>query len=155
MTLADLKHLIKYTRWANSQEIEEMISHNDVPAKAVAWMAHLLAAEHLWLDRMTDDPRNHVVWPDWKLYECLEQQQELARRWEKFFANMTDADIERKVSYVNSQGKEYSNSVCEILTHIALHAPHHRGQINVELRAEGYDPPYIDYIQAVRTNKLN
>lgn len=154
MTLSDLKHLIKYTRWANSQEIEEMISHVDVPTKAVAWMAHILAAEHLWLDRMTNDPRNHLVWPDWKLYECLEQQQELERRWQKFFESMIDADIERKVSYTNSQGKEYTNSICEILTHLALHAPHHRGQINAELRAEGYTPPYIDYIEAVRKDLI-
>jgi|GEM_PF-1080123 len=154
MTLSDLQHLIKYTRWANTQEIEEMISHVDVPSKAVTWMAHILAAEHMWLDRMMDDPRNHVVWPDWKLYECLEQQQELARRWESFFQNMTDADIERKVSYTNSQGKEFTNTVQEILLHLSLHAPHHRGQINAELRAEGYDPPYIDYIQAVRTNQI-
>ncbi len=154
MTLSDLQHLIKYTRWANTQEIEEMISHVDVPSKAVTWMAHILGAEHMWLDRMTDDPRNHVVWPDWKLYECLEQQQELARRWEKFFQNLTDADIERKVSYTNSQGKEFTNTVQDILLHLSLHAPHHRGQINAELRAEGYDPPYIDYIQAVRTNQI-
>ncbi len=154
MTLSDLQHLIKYTRWANTQEIEEMISHVDVPSKAVTWMAHILGAEHMWLDRMTDDPRNHVVWPDWKLYECLEQQQELARRWEKFFQNMTAADIERKVSYTNSQGKEFTNTVQDILLHLSLHAPHHRGQINAELRAEGYDPPYIDYIQAVRTNQI-
>lgn len=154
MTLSDLKHLIKYTRWANSQVIEEMISHVDVPAKAVTWMAHILAAEHLWLDRMTNDPRNHLVWPDWKLYECLEQQQELERRWLKFFESMVDADLNRAVSYTNSQGKNYTNSVSEILTHLALHAPHHRGQINAELRAMGYDPPYIDYIEAVRTKQI-
>ena len=154
MTLADQKHLIKYTRWANSQVLEEMLSHVDVPPKVVSWMAHNLAAEHLWLDRMTNESHKFLVWPDWKLYECLEQQQELEHRWTKFFENMTDADLERKVSYTNSQGKEFTNTVSEILTHLALHAPHHRGQINAELRAEGYDPPYIDYIQAVRTKQI-
>lgn len=154
MTLADLKHLLHYTRWANSQIIEEMLSHVDAPPRAVTWLAHNLAAEHLWIDRMTNDPRNHLVWPDWKLYECLEQQQELARRWEKFFTGMSDDDLDRKVTYTNSQGNEFTNSVREIMTHLVLHAPHHRGQINAELRAMGFEPPWIDYIQAVRTKQI-
>ena len=154
MTLADLKHLLSYTHWANSQVLEEMLSHVDVPAKAVAWLAHILAAEHLWLDRMTDDPRNHLVWPDWKLYECLDQQRDLVNRWNKFFEKRSDTDLDRKVSYVNSQGDAFSNTVREILMHLVLHAPHHRGQINAELRAEGYTPPWIDYIQAVRTKQI-
>jgi len=154
MTLADLQHLLRYTRWANGRILEELLNLETPPAKAVKLLGHLLAAEHLWLDRMTNDLRNHLVWPDWGIYDCDEQQHELDARWKHFFTNFTDGDLERKVSYTNSQGNTFSNSVREILTHLVLHAPHHRGQINAELRDEGIAPPYIDYIQAVRTNQI-
>lgn len=154
MTFADLQHLLRYTRWANGRILEELLNLETPPPKAVKLFAHVLAAEHLWLDRMTQDATQHLVWPDWGIYDCDEQQHELDRRWKNFFTNFTDTDLERTVSYTNSQGQEFTNSVREILTHLALHAPHHRGQINAELRDEGYPPPYVDYIQAVRTKQI-
>jgi uncharacterized damage-inducible protein DinB len=154
MTLSDLKHLLHYTRWANNMILEDLLEHGQTPTRAVTWFAHILAAEHLWLDRMTNDPRNHVVWPDWKVYECDEQMKELEKRWEKFFESLSDEGLDRVVEYANTEGKTYTNTVREILTHIVLHAPHHRGQINAELRADGITPPWVDYIQAVRTHQL-
>lgn len=154
MTLSDLKHLLHYTRWANNMILEDLLEHGQTPTRAVTWFAHILAAEHLWLDRMTNDPRNHVVWPDWKVYECDEQMKELEKRWEKFFESLSDEGLDRVVEYANTEGKTYTNTVREILTHIVLHAPHHRGQINAELRADGITPPWVDYIQAVRTHQI-
>ena len=154
MTLSDLKHLLRYTRWANSMILEALLEHQQPPRRAVAWFAHILAAEHLWLDRMTDDPRNHVVWPDWKIYECDEQMKDLEKRWNLVLENLSEEGLSRKVEYINTGGSNYTNTVREILTHIVLHAPHHRGQINAELRAEGHVPPYVDYIEAIRTKQI-
>jgi len=154
MTSADLKHLLRYTSWANSEILETLLNVEQPPAKAVRLMAHLLAAEHLWLDRMTSETRNHVVWPDWHIYDCDSQQHELETRWRLFLENLSEAELDRVVSYTNSRGEKFTNTVREILTHLVMHAPHHRGQINAVLRDEGYDPPYVDYIHAVRTNKL-
>lgn len=154
MTLSDLQHLLHYTRWANGLILEELVQRGQPPPRAVMWLAHILAAEHLWLDRLTNAPQQHVVWPDWKVFECDEQQKILDRRWERFFANMTESDLDRTVNYTNTQGKQFTNTTREILTHLVLHAPHHRGQINAELRAEGITPPWVDYIQAVRTNQI-
>ncbi|MCB9357469.1 MAG: DinB family protein [Calditrichaeota bacterium] len=154
MTLADLKHLLHYTRWANSVILEELLTHGRTPVRAVTWFAHILAAEHLWLDRLMEESQRHVVWPDWKVYECDEQFKELEKRWSVFLESLSDADLDREVTYTNTEGKPFTNTVREILLHIVLHAPHHRGQINAELRAEGITPPWVDYIQAVRTKQL-
>lgn len=154
MTVSDLKHLLHYTRWANSMILEDLLEHGQTPTRAVTWFAHILAAEHLWLDRLTGAPQRHVVWPDWKVYECDEQFKILERRWASYLESLSDADLDRIVTYTNTQGDPFTNTVREILTHIVLHAPHHRGQINAELRADGITPPWVDYIQAVRTNQL-
>jgi uncharacterized damage-inducible protein DinB len=154
MTISDLQHLQRYTRWANNLILEELLRLGQPPIKAIKLMAHILAAEHLWLDRMTNESRNHLVWPDWGVYDCDEQQRELDKRWKKFFDSLSEEGLDRKVEYINSQGSTFTSTVREILTHLALHAPHHRGQINMELHAEGYQPPYVDYIQAVRTKQI-
>lgn len=154
MTISDVRHLLRYNHWANSQILEELMTRGQPPKRAVIWFAHILAAEHLWLDRMTDAPLNHVVWPDWEVYECDEHFHELENRWREFIENLSEADLDREVKYVNTQGDAFSNTVREILTHLVLHAPHHRGQINAEFRAEGFTPPWVDYIQAVRTKQI-
>lgn len=154
MTVFDLKHLLHYTRWANSEMLECLLNLEQPPARAVRLLAHMLAAEHLWLDRLGEEPRNHLVWPDWQIFDCDEQQRELDKRWSLFLENLSEESLARAVNYVNTQGDRYASSVRDILVHLVLHAPHHRGQINAELRAEGYDPPYVDYIHAVRANKL-
>jgi uncharacterized damage-inducible protein DinB len=37
-----------------------------------------------------------------------------------------------------------------MLTHVALHGVHHRGQIAASLRANGIDPPALDFIRFAR-----
>lgn len=154
MTVGDLKHLFHYTRWANSMILEELVKHSFTPPRAVTRFAHILAAEHLWLDRLTKEPQRHIVWPDWKIYDCDEQFKILNRRWSTYFENLGEADLDHPITYTNTQGQEFTNTVREILTHLVLHAPHHRGQINADLRTEAILPPYIDYIEAVRTKQL-
>ncbi len=154
MTLSDLKHLLHYTRWANTKILEELLRESQPSEKAIKWLAHIFAAQHLWLDRMTEDPGNHLIWPEWGIYECEEQLKKLDKRWSSFFESLSDEGLQRQVSYVTSRNEKFTNTIGEILTHLILHAPHHRGQINAELRAEGQTPPQVDYIQAVRTKQL-
>jgi uncharacterized damage-inducible protein DinB len=57
------------------------------------------------------------------------------------------------VSYRNSAGREFTNTVADIVTHVAMHGSHHRGQIALKLRASGQEPPYVDYIQFARRDQ--
>ena len=50
-------------------------------------------------------------------------------------------------SYRNSAGRDFRNTVEEIVTHVTMHGSYHRGQIARIVRASGGDPPYTDYIQ--------
>jgi uncharacterized damage-inducible protein DinB len=40
----------------------------------------------------------------------------------------------------NSSGKEFQNTLGDILTHVAIYNQHHRGQINFCLRGAGLEP---------------
>ena len=59
-------------------------------------------------------------------------------------------DRYRTPQTVNSKGEPWTSSVEDILTHVVLHAAHHRGQVASGLRAAGHEPAYTDYIHAVR-----
>jgi len=54
------------------------------------------------------------------------------------------------ISYKNSSGRAFQNSVRDVLMHVALHGQYHRGQINLQLRANGMEPVNVDFITFVR-----
>jgi uncharacterized damage-inducible protein DinB len=116
-------------------------------------MSHIIAAELLWLSRMEGTPAPLPVWPDLSLEDCQERQRDLARRLTRSLAGWADP-LSRQVSYTNSKGEAWSNTVEDILTHVVIHSAYHRGQIASDVRASGLEPAYTDYIHAVRQGML-
>ncbi|TNF76236.1 MAG: damage-inducible protein DinB, partial [Bacteroidetes bacterium] len=53
---------------------------------------------------------------------------------------------DRRIIYENTEGRSFSNTLQDILFHIVNHSTHHRGQITMDFRKNGMDPPLLDYI---------
>ncbi|MDF3052490.1 MAG: damage-inducible protein DinB [Geminicoccaceae bacterium] len=146
--MTHLRRLLDYDIWANRQTLASLGA--DVPPpQSLKWMAHIVGAECLWLARLRRESSPLPVWPALSVLECGERLADLARQWPTFL----DAHLEslgESISYTNSQGEAWSNTVEEILTHVTVHSAYHRGQIASDLRAAGMTPAYTDYIHAVR-----
>lgn len=50
----------------------------------------------------------------------------------------------------NSLGEDWTSTVGDILTHVAMHGAYHRAQIAAAIRESGRTPAYTDFIHAVR-----
>ena len=46
--------------------------------------------------------------------------------------------------------ERYSSRIVDVLTHVIMHSAYHRGQIASDIRADGGEPAYTDFIHAVR-----
>jgi uncharacterized damage-inducible protein DinB len=73
--------------------------------------------------------------------------------FEQLLTTADDNALSRIVDYRNSAGRDYRSPVGEIITHVAMHGGHHRGQIARALRQAGREPPYTDYIQFSRRDQ--
>ena len=60
-----------------------------------------------------------------------------------------------QITYKNSKGEAWTSAVEDILVHVTTHSAYHRGQIAADLRAAGIQPPYTDYIHAVRQGLID
>ncbi len=140
-----------YDDWANRESLDSLRGAGEPPEKGVRYLAHILAARRLWLERVMEkkDPAV-VVWPERTLDECAAELEDLSRCWREYLEGMSESDLSRRVVYRNSLGEEYTNSVEDILLHMSIHGGYHRGQIASLLRASGGTPVYTDYIVAVR-----
>jgi len=142
--------LFGYNSWANRSVLAAFKRIGTPPEKSLRWFAHILAAEDLWLARLTNETRNVVVWPSLSLTQCESYLDEQVEDWDSYLANLTPDLLASTITYRNTKGETWNNTVQDILTHVPTHSAYHRGQIAADLRANGHEPPYTDYIEAVR-----
>ncbi len=134
--------------WANEQALESL--KGGAPEKALRFMAHIVAAEWLWLVRMKQWKQEFPVWPEWTREQSEAQAGKLPPLWQELLRGMKPAGLDQPTTYLSSKGESWTSTCGDILTHVVLHSSYHRGQIATELRAAGLTPAYTDYIHAVR-----
>ena len=147
---AHLRRLVAWDGWGNREAIASLRAAAAPPVRALRLMAHVPAAERLWLGRLRQDATPVVVWPDLTLEQCASESEAIAQAWPDFLDGPPPADLDRAVAYRNSKGEPWTSSVEDILTHVVLHSSYHRGQIAADTRASGDAPAYTDYIHARR-----
>jgi uncharacterized damage-inducible protein DinB len=147
-----LRRLFAYHDWANREAVASLKQAAAPPPFALAVMAHIFAADRLWLARLTRSDEKVVVWPSMSLEECVFASENVPRLWARYLASRSDRDLDLDeiVSYVTSRGEHWTNTAGDILQHVVLHAAHHRGQVASALRVAGHEPAATDFIVGVR-----
>jgi uncharacterized damage-inducible protein DinB len=153
VNVTDYLRQFAYDEWANHEVLVSMQSAG-TDERALALLAHILAAEILWLERIQQTPQSSPVWPKANLENCAAQVEMIGRRWREYLEQTAEIDLNQTVSYKNSKGELWTSTVADILTHVILHSAYHRGQIASHMRANGKTPAYTDYIHAVREGLL-
>ena len=151
LSLVDhFRRQFSYDEWANREVLSAIRAGGPAQPRSLQLLAHIIAAECLWLDRIQQKPQSLPVWPEFDLERCERQAADQARRWREYLNQMDESELSRVVSYKNSKGEPWSSTVGDILTHVATHSAYHRGQIASHMREHGQTPVYTDYIHAVR-----
>jgi uncharacterized damage-inducible protein DinB len=149
-TVEYFTRLFTYDTWANHEVLTALRSSNEPPAHALKLIAHILAAERLWLARLEKKEPDIPVWPEFTIDECQDLASGLSQLWTSYLAASSEADLEKSVSYRNSKGENWSSRKGDILMHVLMHSAYHRGQIAADMRAAGLTPAYTDFIHSVR-----
>jgi uncharacterized damage-inducible protein DinB len=144
--------LFNYDRYAN-QLIAETIVKADNPGKSSQLMAHLLAAQKIWLKRCKGEATmGGVLWPDWgtDIFEQLIDDNH--RAWINFLDYLDQDDFNKVISYKNLKGDDFENKLSDVLAHLINHGTHHRAQVGQYLKLAGVELPNTDYIFYIRNN---
>jgi uncharacterized damage-inducible protein DinB len=149
-TVAHFTRLFAYDAWANQDVLAGFRAAPAIPARALGWIAHILASERLWLERLEGKAQTLPVWPQFSVEECGAQAADMSQLWKNFLVVSNEASLRESVDYRNSKGEEWSSRKEDVLTHVITHSAYHRGQIAAEMRAVGLTPAYTDFIHSVR-----
>jgi uncharacterized damage-inducible protein DinB len=144
-----IRSLLEHMAWADERVLQSL-RQPAVPPRAVDLYAHILGAEHVWLTRLEQRPREVPVWPVLTLDQCASLADENRRAFRAYVDRLTRDDLRRTVHYRNSAGEEFDTPIEEILVHVAMHGSYHRGQVTLLVRDAGAEPQPTDYIAFVR-----
>jgi uncharacterized damage-inducible protein DinB len=148
--------LYRYNNWANDIILNALTENKVDDAEISKLISHLIAAQEIWISRITNRPPNvNGVWTVFSLEECRKLAEESGKDWLHFIENITDRDYRRIISYKNTQGIAYDTPVIDIMAHAVNHTSYHRAQIAKLLRQKGIAPPNTDFITYARAFALD
>src|SRR6266508_2544506 len=116
--LGYLREMFLFDDWANRETLRSLQDMEHPPERARKVMAHILAAELLWMARLQQAGQQTAVWPEFGLQDCERRIAELRQTWDQYLAELADADLAVEIAYTNSKGERYSNAVRDILMHV-------------------------------------
>lgn len=115
---------------------------NNATPRCIELLNHTINAHQVWNARMLEQ----IPFGIWQINSSTH----LSKLDEANFQNSVNiadnANYSETVTYQNSKGESFRNTIADILFHIINHSTYHRGQINLELKKMGIEPIITDYI---------
>jgi len=154
-----LRTHVRYTNWATNRIVtaaaaltpEELTRDFGSADKSVlGTLAHVYAADRVWLGRIEGAPPMRFIDPDVdvKLTVLQHDWPALLTRWQSWVDSLQDAAS--AAAYTDLQGNPHTTPLWQIVLHVVNHATHHRGQAAAMIRAMGHSPPQLDLIRFYR-----
>ena len=143
-----LRKLIDHLKWADAATLDAL--RNTTDTRALTLYSHVLGAEAVWLARIAGTPSDVAVWPSLSIDDAAQLAARNARAFDALLSSLITDDPSRQIDYRNSAGREFRDTIEDILLHVALHGSYHRGQVALVIRGSGGEPASTDYIAFVR-----
>ena len=144
---AYFKQLFEHEYWANLKVLETLIIANEPPQRAIEIFSHTIATQRIWFDRINGNKNEPKIW---ELFDSSIMLELLEINFADLSKLLDNQDINQLIAYQNSKGEHHTNTINQILTHLALHAAYHRGQVTLLLKNQVDNLPTTDYIFYIR-----
>jgi len=144
----DFQKVFEYNDWANDKLVSRLREQNIIDVTVLRLFSHIALSEQIWILRIDGENFSRKnFWEILTLEECETIMTENRRKYKTLIDKM---DLSKTITYKNSKGIQYNNSVYDILTHVSFHSAYHRGQIAKEIRRFNKEPALTDYIAFIR-----
>ena len=142
--------LFQYDKWATTRLLEIFDQKAATNPRINELLSHMQSTQRIWLDRVQGRKETverfqtrtqEIIWKDMR--QCHED-------WVVYIQSLQPTDFDSLISYTNFQGDHFTNNLTNIITQVTNHGTHHRGNIVVLMKEDGYLPPNLDYISFAR-----
>jgi uncharacterized damage-inducible protein DinB len=140
----------EYEKWACEQVFEAVLKMKEIPDRAKQLISHILTAQQIWHVRLTGDEFTSSAFPEIDSSEWMHRLDSNMNNMKQYIHSISEVDFKNIITYTNTKGDVFKNSVEEILMHITHHSAYHRGQIIQLIRPFIDQPPATDFISYCR-----
>jgi Uncharacterized protein conserved in bacteria len=150
--------LYDYHIWANERMMnhlkslpgEILLKEVDLGFKSIAEViGHIVSVDEVWFSRIKEEPSASLANKQFSnIEEAGNYMNNLQSQIREYLLSVHD--MEKSVTYRNTAGQEFRNSIAEIVQHVVNHGTYHRGNISTILRHLGYSGIQTDYIAYLR-----
>lgn len=138
------KELLEYNHHFNQKLGDIFNEHPDkISQKAIQLYSHILNAHRIWNNRIESGQKAFAVWEVHLIQHCKSIDK---MNHEQSLLILDKFDLEEIISYNNTKGQAFNNSIRDMLFHVINHSTYHRGQIATDFRQNGLEPLITDYI---------
>jgi uncharacterized damage-inducible protein DinB len=160
VSLALLRELFDYHYWARDRQLEACADltgeqflrpmGNSFPSIRDT-LAHLVAAEWLWLERWRGrSPRSLLPPEEFPTPAAVrERWRAVETEMKQYLDGLREEALDSSFSYVNTRGETWTYALRDMLLHLLNHQSYHRGQVATLLRQSGIRPPQVDLLFAL------
>lgn len=144
-----IKHLLAlraHGEWADARLLHRVRAAPQDVSDVVRELAHVRAAQDIWLSRIEQRAATLPVWPELSIQQLADTGAVVDSALRTYFESLHPVMLEHLVEYANSTGDAFQAPLGEVLLHMLTHGQYHRGKANAELRRVGARPAGVDYI---------
>ncbi|NJM69737.1 MAG: damage-inducible protein DinB [Scytonema sp. RU_4_4] len=162
MLIQHFQMLARYNTLANRKLYKVCSQLSDVERKRIrpaffksihGTLNHIMVGDRIWMGRfqskqMPSTGLDAILYDDFdelRSVRVLEDEQ-----IEAFMSRLDQDFVTKTISYVNNQGKLYTDPANLLLAHFFNHQTHHRGQIHDMLTQTEIAPPVLDMHRIIR-----
>lgn len=138
--------LFEHEYWANLNVLEMYFRSSDPPPRSTELLSHIVAAQRIWIDRIKG---NEMMVKAFEIFEEEALLELLEINYNELRMLIQESDFEQLFTINVANNKQVTKNIGDTLTHLALHASYHRGQLVMLLKSEDNPPPKTDFIYYV------
>jgi len=136
--------IFEYHHHFNQKLADLLIQHSaKISKRTIPLFSHNINAHLIWNARILNTEPEVGVHYTHSLEKCKSLDD---TNYEDTLRILEQCQLYENIAYQNSKGKQFKNSIQQILFHIANHFTHHKGQIILDLRQKRIEPIITDYI---------
>ncbi|HEY1204384.1 MAG: DinB family protein [Bryobacteraceae bacterium] len=146
-----LGELLDYNYWARDRQLQACAALSQEQFLSVRdTLAHLVAVEWIWLERWRGrSPQALLAAEELPTLAAIsERWSAVERELRAFLGGLSDEALEHPFTYVNSKGETWTYLLWLAVFHVLNHQSYHRGQVTMQLRLLGFEPPQVDFLVA-------
>ncbi len=160
ISVSTLNELFAHNYWARDRQLQACAAlsseqfvrplGNSFPSVRDT-LVHLLAVEWLWLGRWRGRSPRLLLSPDAfpTLAAVRERWGEVELEMKQYLATLAEETLEQEITCTSTRGNTWTYALWRMIVHLLEHETYHRGQVTTLLRQLGFEPPKVDFLDAL------